>query len=434
MLRTIFMLLAVSACLAAPASESATRPYPVTTAGQAIELEDCLPNAMAHLRRGDFLTGKGMQAGEELLIVTDRSLDPLVTEAFYVAAQRLGAARVDTVTLQGRLDVTDPTTLILDVFEKNTWPQWVWDAAAARDRVLALSFTSHVHAMESVSVPGRGVVMRWAQETGTEFHSARMFRERLCTGEPYPGEIIGALVANIWETLRTGRNYHLTDPNGTDLTWTVDQQTWERYLELFGTRPNNHGPRLHLSKAPDMQGKLVSRRLHSGTIAEIELTIEGGRVVAIKGGGRIGEYMRTAFEEFADVHYPLFPGPGVNWVEYAVWGWIPRLAPAANAESMTWTARFAAEKFENRAGVVHVAIGTGAGALTTGFADMHGYPIHHKDFNLFRATLTVDGRKVVDGGRLLALDSPEVRRIAAKYGEPDELLKVPWTPGDDVRY
>ena len=428
------VVLALVISFGVQAGDETLFPHPVAGAGEAMAVADCLPSAMAHLRRGDFLTGRGMQAGEEVLIVTDRSIDPLVTEAYYVAAQRLGAKKIDTINLQGRLDVTDPTTLILEVFEKNTWPQWVWDAAARADRVLALSFTSHVHAMESISVPGRGAVMRWAQETNTEFHSARMFRERLCIGTAYPGEIIGALIANIWKTLQNGREYHLTDPNGTDLKWTVDAQTWARYIEVFGPRPNNHGPRLHLSKKPDMHGKLVSRRLHAGTIAEIEPTIEGGRVVAVAGGGRMGEYMRQAFEQYAQVHYPLFPAPGVNWVEYTVWGWIPHLAPAAYADELKWTARFAAEKFENRAGVVHIAIGTGAGALTTAFANAHGYPIHHKDFNLFRATLTVDGAKVVDAGHLLALDAPEIRQIAAKYGDPDVLLTEIWTPGDDPSY
>ena len=67
-----------------------------------------------------------MQPGEKVLIVSDRSVDPLTAEAFYVAAWRLGAAQVDTIMLQGRLDVTDPTELVLEIFEKNPWPQWVW--------------------------------------------------------------------------------------------------------------------------------------------------------------------------------------------------------------------------------------------------------------------------------------------------------------------
>jgi hypothetical protein len=41
-----------------------------------------------------------------------------------------------------------------------------------------------------------------------------------------------------------------------------------------------------------------------------------------------------------------------------------------------------------------------------------------------------DGKKVlvVNKGHLTALDDPEVRRVAAKYGDPDELLREDWIP------
>jgi hypothetical protein len=36
---------------------------------------------------------------------------------------------------------------------------------------------------------------------------------------------------------------------------------------------------------------------------------------------------------------------------------------------------------------------------------------------------------VVEDGHLMALDAPEVREIAAKYGDPDDLLAEDWIPG-----
>ncbi|MBI3949897.1 MAG: hypothetical protein HY314_05525, partial [Acidobacteria bacterium] len=41
-----------------------------------------------------------------------------------------------------------------------------------------------------------------------------------------------------------------------------------------------------------------------------------------------------------------------------------------------------------------------------------------------------DGRevKVIDKGHLTALDDPRVRAVAAKYGNPDELLREDWIP------
>jgi hypothetical protein len=43
-------------------------------------------------------------------------------------------------------------------------------------------------------------------------------------------------------------------------------------------------------------------------------------------------------------------------------------------------------------------------------------------------TLTVDGVPLLDKGYLTVLDDPQVRAVAAKYGDPDELLlQVPAT-------
>ncbi|MEE8461141.1 MAG: hypothetical protein V3S50_03355, partial [Acidobacteriota bacterium] len=44
---------------------------------------------------------------------------------------------------------------------------------------------------------------------------------------------------------------------------------------------------------------------------------------------------------------------------------------------------------------------------------------------------TRDGRTLtmIDKGRLTALDDPEVRQLAAKYGDPDEMLREDWIPG-----
>jgi len=45
----------------------------------------------------------------------------------------------------------------------------------------------------------------------------------------------------------------------------------------------------------------------------------------------------------------------------------------------------------------------------------------------------VDGTKLVENGRLTVLDDPEVRRVAAKYGNPDELLREDWIPEFDQK-
>ena len=57
-----------------------------------------------------------------------------------------------------------------------------------------------------------------------------------------------------YDTMRHGREFHLTDPNGTDLRWSLDEQMWDRYNELWGNIINNHSPRWTTRKsAPSLR-------------------------------------------------------------------------------------------------------------------------------------------------------------------------------------
>ncbi len=60
-------------------------------------------------------------------------------------------------------------------------------------------------------------------------------------------------------------------------------------------------------------------------------------------------------------------------------------------------------------------------------------PVNHYHLYLYFITHVVhtrDGRTVtlVDRGRPTALDDPEVRALAATYGDPDEILSLDWIP------
>lgn len=402
-------------------------PYP---AREDITVEDCIPGAIAYLKNP--YRGNLVLPGERVLIVTDRSVDPMSAEAFYVAAWRLGAKSVDVLTLQGRLDITDPKDVTVEQVLKDWWPQWVWDAAAAADRVLGLTFLDRVHVMHSLP----GIVKEWEIENNTKFNMLWFVqnRERLATSARFPWEIQNAIVEKMYETLKGVKNLRMTDPNGTDLTWTFDDVTWPRYLAAFGDRPSSHAPRMHLASPPNMRGVFVSTKTHPGMIPRLEMRIEGGRIVELTGGGSLGDHMREAFEKYKDIHYPGFPGPGINWVEYVAWGWNPWIAPVSNAADLAWTGKFWGEELDQRAGTVHMGFGTSYGAQNYNFTLEHGIPVNHYDLYLMRPTLTADGKVLIDAGHLTLLDDPEIRAMAAKYGDPDEILRERWHPDQDPRY
>ena len=62
-----------------------------------------------------------------------------------------------------------------------------------------------------------------------------------------------------------------------------------------------------------------------------------------------------------------------------------------------------------------------------------GYPWSHVHIHSLFGTLegkSSDGANitVIDRGHLTALDDPEVRSVASKYGDPEELLSEIWIP------
>lgn len=93
-----------------------------------------------------------------------------------------------------------------------------------------------------------------------------------------------------------------------------------------------------------------------------------------------------------------------------------------------------ANNIDLKTGVVYLAFGTATDGYTTKFANEDDYPHHNKDFVLYHPTLKVDGEVIIENGHLLALDDPDIRAIAAKCGDPDELLKQSWHADEDPRF
>jgi leucyl aminopeptidase (aminopeptidase T) len=73
---------------------------------------------------------------------------------------------------------------------------------------------------------------------------------------------------------------------------------------------------------------------------------------------------------------------------------------------------------ERHAGNTHIAMGRALGAK---------YPAKtHFDGFVLKPTIYLDDKIFVDKGRLTVLDYPEIREIAKKYGDPDEVLAEKW--------
>ncbi len=68
------------------------------------------------------------------------------------------------------------------------------------------------------------------------------------------------------------------------------------------------------------------------------------------------------------------------------------------------------------------------------YAEEHKLPMGHIHVHNYFATfeIKIQGSdywyKIIDKGRPSAMDDPEIRALAVKYGDPDELLRFDWVP------
>jgi hypothetical protein len=91
------------------------------------------------------------------------------------------------------------------------------------------------------------------------------------------------------------------------------------------------------------------------------------------------------------------------------------------------------EKERARSGVIHFGVGSNWRTEEEQWAGPLGILHGHLHVHLMFATLDVTTKsgeqiRVIDNGHLTALDHPEVRELAKKYGDPDQVLKEAWIP------
>ncbi len=76
---------------------------------------------------------------------------------------------------------------------------------------------------------------------------------------------------------------------------------------------------------------------------------------------------------------------------------------------------------------LHFAFGSCIGGAGPHYSKVHW------DVYVIRPTLEIDGEPLIEKGRHLLLEDPEIRKEAAKFGDPDELLKQRFLPKKFIR-
>lgn len=241
--------------------------------------------------------------------------------------------------------------------------------------------------------------------------------------------------APVWEQGK-GARVRVTDPEGTDIRWTLLPEFWDYPSELgFSKDPvHNHHmyhPTPPISPSSDAEGVVAGTTAHfSQPYPQVRLHVRGGRVEEIEGGGAYGKGLRDLVEETRDVQYPGFPGKGILWFWEAALGTNPKVARPSEPRMIS----SGGTEWERwRAGALHFGFGTIGPSDQESWAADNGHPFGHIHVHQFFPTIELtkpDGTtfRTCDEGRLTVFDDPDVRACAAKYGDPDEVLASLWTP------
>lgn len=389
--------------------------------------EDILPalrTVVSRVPQRTFNEGLGLKPGERVLIVTDSTISPILTEGFQEAIRDAGG-HVDVVSLEGYPLLDDPLALVDGPNTTNWYPEWLWNAANQADVLLCLAFFKFPHTpnlpwgrrAERPKIKARPV--QWELPPDMLLNSSLM----------YPLELWDEIDEKTHALMAGARRIEIVDAGGTRLNFDLTEEDWvgagRRDSEEEGPASDRDYTPGHLfvpfPKSRKLEGEITIDSLtFGGPVEPTKLVVANRKVTEIRGGGTFGERLRQSFDEYKDLSFKGMPGPGADWISTFAMCTNPKYRRSPNWEQMRGSARVHSWCLgHRRSGVLHASIG----AVQVG--ENHKVIRH---FDMMFPTVVADGRPVIQEGHLVALDDPHVRAVAEKFGNPDDLLREDWIP------
>lgn len=370
--------------------------------------------------------GYDMEEGEfeRVLMVVEDNYDHRVSEAL-ADAMREKDAKVDLVSIEKVSDEIDPWEHELPgVHKGRKWGhpllnmkgvRWWEDLAEEDDHYDLLIY--------GVGGPNRKL------ETDTEYQRIpwRLEEDLVSPANTFPTEVWDIINKKTAEIVYEAEEVHLTDPEGTDLKFT-NYDDGEAYFKRDA--PGHiFGHPAFITPEADTTGVISGTVNHAGAFPRIEVELNDAKVVDVRGGGKFGQLWRETMEETQGLQYPGLPGPGLFWLWEMAIGTHPKVArpPAEDISRVQYP-----EIERRRSGIIHCGFGIQyqIEPYAAKLGDVPWGHVHvHLNFATYEATMP-DGKtvKLIDDGHLTTLDHPDVREVAAKHGDPDELLSEDWVP------
>ncbi len=255
---------------------------------------------------------------------------------------------------------------------------------------------------------------------------------------------------------------HVTEPEGTDVNWKMTEtqaQKWAKGLYLRGHLfmfPQEAYGQYALSVVdyPAMQkeyippepmvllnGTIAATSNHYGFMPRMEEVWKNGYLTEVKGGGDYGELLRELmkYPKIHELKWPQLDHPGFFYHYETALGTNPKVVRRGLDEP------WGVLPERMRDGVIHWALGATIWndpgsmggrsmaeekwAAENKMPGEHGYHMHTY-FNTFQLHLRNTNKwvTIVDKGRLTSLENKEVRALASRYGDPNQILADAWVP------
>jgi hypothetical protein len=263
-----------------------------------------------------------------------------------------------------------------------------------------------------------------------------------------PIEVLNAIDRWTWDRIRSAKRARITDPEGTDISftnhddyWDADRQFYNPDLTAATWTGNEHFGKTylpgHITGRPwmfhpfkeDGNGVIAGTTNHIAPCDWTRLIVENSKITEIQEGGEFGRKLREVMERTKDIQYPTFPGKGImHWWEASI-----GTNPHIHRPRKDFPSGFVNCLYERvRSGVIHMGFGTIISSMAEREAARAGHLVGHWHLHLYFPTYTCerdgDNEPIIQDGRLLALDDPEIRKLCANYGDPDMWLDESWNP------
>ncbi len=348
----------------------------------------------SHLKEGArncVLNYSGIQPGETVLVWIDRQAppEPGVAEAMVEAAEEAGA----------RVTLFEDRPPEFRLGERLS--------AAAEAAIQASHCVIQLLPLENVASIDNIHILRCLFEYDTRITACQTPTCALLASEwaRYPIEIARTIMRKSAGCVRDAE-FHLTEDTGTDLRGRL--KAWPGGRGFSGSGDLRAGswtffPFGNVALYPEgpVEGRIVFETWEgtAGILKEpVELEIRDQRVVHCSGG-----------EEARWFNEMMKRYPNADYCCEITWGISPVVSIQEGLKE-----RACDSMLYRHAGVYH--IGFGLWPCEGIWSDFHW------DGGGLKPTLVHAGEPLIDGGRLLILDDPEIREAAARYGDPDELL------------